>query len=114
MLVRFRCHQEAPKANQCLGKIWNAEKYPWQTVAKIVIPKQDSFNYELKSFWEDHMRIDPWHGLVSLQPLGSPNRLRRVGRAFRSFRWHLANEKHSISCKLQVKENAQWKEGDTC
>jgi len=21
------------------GKIWDAEKYPWQTVAKVVIPK---------------------------------------------------------------------------
>ena len=62
------------------GKVWDPVKFPWQTVARLVVPKQDSFNYELKSFWEDNMRIDPWHGLVSLQPLGSPNRLRRVGR----------------------------------
>ena len=62
------------------GKVWDPEKYPWQTVAKVVFPKQDSFNYELKSFWEDHMRVDPWHGLKSLQPLGSPNRLRRIGK----------------------------------
>jgi hypothetical protein len=61
------------------GKVWDPEKYPWQTVAKLVIPKQDSFNYELKSFWEDHMRVDPWYGLKSLQPLGSSNRLRREG-----------------------------------
>ena len=60
------------------GKVWDPEKYPWQTVARLYIPKQDSFNYELKSFWEDHMRIDPWLGLKSLQPLGSPNRLRKV------------------------------------
>ncbi|MCJ1325949.1 hypothetical protein MMC10_002612 [Thelotrema lepadinum] len=60
------------------GKVWDPEKYPWQTVAKLVFPTQDSFDYELKSFWEDYMRVDPWHGLVSLQPLGSPNRLRRV------------------------------------
>ena len=61
------------------GKIWDPEKYPWQTVATLKIPKQDSFDYALKSFWEDHIRIDPWLGLKSLQPLGSPNRLRRVG-----------------------------------
>ncbi|MCJ1403070.1 hypothetical protein MMC11_006293 [Xylographa trunciseda] len=61
-----------------VGKVWNPEKYPWQTVARLRIPKQDSFNYELKSFWEDHMRVDPWHGLKALQPLGSSNRLRRV------------------------------------
>ena len=24
------------------------------------------------------MRVDPWHGLKAYQPLGSPNRLRRV------------------------------------
>jgi hypothetical protein len=59
------------------GKVWDAEKYPWQTIGKLVIPKQDSFNYERKTFWEDHMRIDPWHGLKSLQPLGSSNRLRK-------------------------------------
>jgi catalase len=62
------------------GKVWNADKYPWQTVAKLVIPKQDSFNYERKSFWEDNMRVDPWHGLKTLQPLGGSNRLRRVGK----------------------------------
>ncbi|KAF2490765.1 heme-dependent catalase [Lophium mytilinum] len=60
------------------GKVWDPEKYPWQTVATLKIPKQDSFNYERKMFWEDHMRVDPWHGLISLQPLGGPNRLRRV------------------------------------
>lgn len=62
-----------------VGKVWDPQKYPWQTVARLEIPKQDSFNYELKSFWEDHMRVDPWHGLKNLQPLGSSNRLRRVG-----------------------------------
>ena len=31
-----------------------------------------------KTSWEDHIRLDPWDGLKSLQPLGSPNRLRRV------------------------------------
>jgi len=54
------------------------EKYPWQTVAHLRIPKQDSFNYALKNFWEDRLRIDPWMGLKIFQPLGSPNRLRKV------------------------------------
>ncbi|KAF9880345.1 hypothetical protein CkaCkLH20_02299 [Colletotrichum karsti] len=60
------------------GTEWDEEKYPWQTVAKLVIPRQNSFDFERKRFWEDYMRVDPWHGLKSLQPLGSPNRLRRV------------------------------------
>ncbi|KAF4550004.1 Hypothetical protein D9617_19g103090 [Elsinoe fawcettii] len=60
------------------GKPWDPEKYPWQTVATLKIPKQNSFDFERKAFWEDHMRVDPWHGLKSLQPLGGANRLRRV------------------------------------
>jgi hypothetical protein len=60
------------------GKVWDPEKYPWQTVARLHIPKQDSFNYALKNFWEDRLRVDPWMGLKTLQPLGSPNRLRKL------------------------------------
>lgn len=61
------------------GKAWDPEKYPWQTVATLKIPKQESFDFERKTFWEDHMRVDPWHGLKAYQPLGGSNRLRRVG-----------------------------------
>lgn len=50
-----------------------------ETVAKLVIPRQNIFYFERKPFWEVYMRADPWHGLKSLQPLGSPNRLMRVG-----------------------------------
>ncbi|CRK31016.1 hypothetical protein HYQ45_000219 [Verticillium longisporum] len=60
------------------GKEWDSEKYPWQTVAKLAIPKQESFDKKRNRFWVDDLRIDPWHGLVKLQPLGSPNRLRRI------------------------------------
>lgn len=86
-LLQFQlCENLEDQPVEYAGKVWDPEKYPWQTVATLVIPKQDSFNYELKSFWEDHMRVDPWLGLKSLQPLGSPNRLRRVGRFDPSFR----------------------------
>ena len=78
-LLQFQlCENLENQPVEYAGKVWDPEKYPWQTVATLRIPKQDSFNYELKTFWEDHMRIDPWLGLKSLQPLGSPNRLRRV------------------------------------
>ncbi|KAM0544654.1 hypothetical protein ACHAPJ_011715 [Fusarium lateritium] len=60
------------------GAEWDAEKYPWQTVAKLVLPKQESWDEERNRFWVDHLRVDPWLGLVSFQPLGSPNRLRRT------------------------------------
>jgi hypothetical protein len=61
-----------------VGVAWNPEKYPWQTVAKIVIPKQNSFLPARETFWEDHLRLDPWQGLKALQPLGGSNRLRRI------------------------------------
>ena len=60
------------------GTEWDAEKYPWQTVATLKIPKQEAFDLERKAFWEDHMRLDPWHGLKAYQPLGGSNRLRKV------------------------------------
>jgi len=47
-------------------------------VAKVVIPKKDTLIPARKAFWEDHIRLDPWHGPKSLQPLGSSNRLRRI------------------------------------
>ena len=60
------------------GKVWDPEKYPFQTVAHVEFPPQDSFDYDRKTFWEDHLRVDPFHGLTAYAPLGSPNRLRRV------------------------------------
>ena len=78
-LLQFQlCENLDDQPVEYAGKVWDPEKYPWQTVARLEIPKQNSFNYELKSFWEDHMRIDPWLGLKTLQPLGGPNRLRKV------------------------------------
>ena len=80
-LLQFQlCENLDDQPVEYAGKVWDPEKYPWQTVARLVIPKQDSFNYELKTFWEDHMRVDPWLGLKTMQPLGSPNRLRKVGK----------------------------------
>lgn len=64
------------------GVEWDANKYPWQTIARLVVPKQNSFDFERKTFWEDHIRMNPWHGLVALQPLGGSNRLRRVGESY--------------------------------
>ena len=60
------------------GSEWDSKKYPFQTVAKVNFPKQESWDEERNRFWLDHLRVDPWHGLVSFQPLGSANRLRRI------------------------------------
>lgn len=72
------CENLEDQPTEYAGKVWDAEKYPFQTIAKVVFPKQNSFEYERKTFWEDHMRVDPWHGLKAYRPLGSPNRLRKV------------------------------------
>ncbi len=85
-LLQFQlCENLEDQPVEYVGKVWDPERYPWQTVARLVIPKQNSFNYEFKTFWEDHIRLDPWHGLKTLQPLGSSNRLRRVGTCFYYF-----------------------------
>jgi hypothetical protein len=72
------CENLEDQPVEYVGKAWDPEKYPWQTVATLKIPKQESFDFERKTFWEDHIRVDPWHGLKAYQPLGGSNRLRRV------------------------------------
>ncbi len=56
---------------------WDQQKYPFVTVAKLTLPPQESFPPKRVSFWEDHNRLDVWHGLVDHKPLGSINRLRK-------------------------------------
>lgn len=65
------------------GTEWDSDKYPWQTIARLILPKQESWNEERNRFWVDHLRVDPWHGLKSFQPLGGPNRLRRICKFWR-------------------------------
>ncbi len=59
------------------GIDWDQQKYPYETIAIITIPPQESFSAARRVFWEDHMRLDPWHGVYEHQPLGSINRLRK-------------------------------------
>ncbi|CZR59619.1 uncharacterized protein PAC_09513 [Phialocephala subalpina] len=75
--VQF-CENLEKRPVEYAGKPWDDEKYPWQTVAKLVVPQQDSHIFTRKTFWEDHMVLNPWHGLKTFQPVSSPNRPRRV------------------------------------
>lgn len=43
------------------GAEWDEKKFPWQTVGKIVMPKQDSFLFSRKAFWEDHLRLGEFY-----------------------------------------------------
>ncbi|GAC97117.1 hypothetical protein PHSY_004701 [Pseudozyma hubeiensis SY62] len=66
---------------------WDQQKYPFVTVAKVSLPAQESFPPKRVSFWEDHNRLDVWHGLQDHKPLGSINRLRKgVYKASAAFR----------------------------
>ncbi|QDS76260.1 hypothetical protein FKW77_001503 [Venturia effusa] len=56
---------------------WDETAFPFQTVAKIVLPKQESFSNDRRIFWEDAMKLNVWYGLKDMQPLGSVNRLRK-------------------------------------
>jgi hypothetical protein len=79
------------------GKVWDPEKYPWQTVAKIVVPKQDSMIPARKTFWEDHIRLDPFLCLKSFEPIGSANRLRRVVYPASAYLRHKLNGRREIN-----------------
>lgn len=56
---------------------WPQDKFPYQTIARLSVPPQECFLPQRVNFWRDQMRLDPWYGLASLQPLGSVNRLRK-------------------------------------
>lgn len=57
--------------------VWDEKTAPYQTLATVTFPKQDSFNHERRAFWDDHMSLSPWAGLEAHRPLGSVNRLRK-------------------------------------
>ena len=57
---------------------WDQKKYPFEKVATITVPPQDPFSPKRTNFWRDEIRVDPWHGLETLKPLGSINRVRKV------------------------------------
>lgn len=67
---------------------WNESKFPFETVAKLVIPKgQESFSQARRVFWEDCMKLNVWYGLEEHRPLGSTNRLRKeLYKASQKFR----------------------------
>ncbi|OJJ46175.1 hypothetical protein ASPZODRAFT_142798 [Penicilliopsis zonata CBS 506.65] len=57
--------------------VWDQTTAPYQTLAVLSFPPQDSLNHARRTFWEDRMSLDPWRGLAAHRPLGSINRLRR-------------------------------------
>ena len=56
--------------------LWPEDKYPFVTVARIVIPPQDVASPARVEFCET-LFYTPWHGLADHRPLGGINRMRR-------------------------------------
>lgn len=61
-----------------IGIEWDANRYPFERVATIEFPPQDSWLPEFRVWWDDRITVNSWHGLKVHQPLGSTNRMRRV------------------------------------
>ena len=57
--------------------VWDENTAPWQTLGTVTFPKQDgTMKPQRRTFWEEHLRLNPWKGLEAHRPLGSVNRLR--------------------------------------
>lgn len=61
-----------------LGVEWDAKKYPMEQIATLEFEPQDSWLPEFRTWWDDRITVNSWHGLKEHQPLGSTNRMRRV------------------------------------
>lgn len=61
-----------------IGIEWDEKKYPMEHVATLEFDPQDSWSSSFRSWWDDRITCNSWHGLKTHQPLGSTNRMRRV------------------------------------
>lgn len=61
-----------------IGVEWDAKKYPYEEVAVLEFDPQDSWLPEFRTWWDDRITVNSWHGLEAHRPLGSTNRLRRT------------------------------------
>lgn len=61
-----------------IGIEWDPKKYPFEQVATLEFEPQDSWLPEFRTWWDDRITVNSWHGLKEHQPLGSTNRMRKV------------------------------------
>ena len=61
-----------------IGIEWDLKKYPFEQIATLEFEPQDSWLPEFRTWWDDRITVNSWHGLKEHQPLGSTNRMRRV------------------------------------
>ncbi len=58
------------------SKEWPEEASPWLTVARIVVPAQESYSDARQTYVDERMSFNPWHALAAHQPLGGVMRSR--------------------------------------
>ncbi|TLU73470.1 catalase family protein [Lichenicoccus roseus] len=56
---------------------WDETEAPFHTVARITVPRQDSWDAALVQTVNEEMQFSVWTGLAAHQPLGNINRARR-------------------------------------
>jgi hypothetical protein len=56
--------------------VWPEDESPYQPVAKIVIPKQEAYSSERRTYVDDVLSFNPWHAIPEHQPLGALMRAR--------------------------------------
>ena len=61
-----------------IGIDWDPKKYPFEPIATLEFEPQDSWLPEFRTWWDDRITVNSWHGLKEHLPLGSTNRMRRV------------------------------------
>jgi hypothetical protein len=61
-----------------IGIEWDPKKYPFEQLATLEFEPQDSWLPEFRTWWDDRITVNSWHGLKEHRPLGSTNRMRRV------------------------------------
>lgn len=62
--------------------IWDEERSPFRTVARLDLPAQRAWVAGESEAREDQLFFAPWHGLAAHQPLGAVNRARKDSYRF--------------------------------
>lgn len=55
---------------------WPEEGSPYRTVARLILPKQNTFSDERRRYFEERLAFNPIHALEEHRPLGSVQRAR--------------------------------------
>jgi catalase len=58
------------------NKVWPEKLSSWRTVARIVVPAQNSYSDARQVFVDERLSFSPWHALAAHRPLGGIMRSR--------------------------------------